>query len=163
MPVLSLPPVFTDRSEKLILGSFPSVRSREVGFYYGHPRNRFWPLMAALFSSPLPGTTEEKRLLLERNRLALWDVTASCEITGSADSSIRSVIPNEIAGLLNAAPFKAVYLNGKTAERLWLRFCAPTLPRTLPVRVLPSTSPANASFSFEALLAAWRCLTEDIC
>ncbi len=147
-------PVYDANSKILILGSFPSVRSREEGFYYGHPRNRFWPLLARCFDEPVPASAAEKRQLLLRHEIALWDVLAACRITGSADSSIRSAVPNDLTQILNAASIRRILCNGSTAGTLCLRHCKAVLPRE-PV-ILPSTSPANAAWTMERLYEAWR-------
>ncbi len=147
-------PVFDPDSRILILGSFPSVRSREEGFYYGHPRNRFWKMLALCFGEPLPVTGEEKRQLLLRHRIALWDVLASCEITGSSDSSIRSAVPNDLRRILDHASIGRILCNGATAGKLCLRYFGEALPCS-PV-ILPSTSPANASWTLERLCEAWK-------
>lgn len=153
MTVHPIPPVFDGRSRVLILGSFPSVRSRETGFYYGHPQNRFWKVLAALFQEDIPGTNEEKRAFLLEHGVALWDVIASCEITGSSDSSITHVTPNDLSRILDHAPVQAVFLNGKTAEKYFLRYG--TSGREIPAVCLPSTSPANAARSLADLIEAW--------
>ena len=154
-PILHpIPPVFDADSRILILGSFPSVRSREEGFFYGHPRNRFWALLSRLLEQPVPATVEEKKAFLLRNRIALWDVIRSCTLTGSSDSSIRDVVPNDLSGILSAADIRAVFVNGRTAEKVYLRHQKPLLGRD--AVVLPSTSPANAACSFDRLLEAWR-------
>lgn len=152
-----IPPVFDPARPPrvLILGSFPSVRSREVGFFYGHPQNRFWRLMAHLLDAPVPETTDEKRELLLSHGIALWDVIASCEIIGSADGSITpaSVTPTDLSVILAAGTVKAVYTNGKTAHALYRKH---QMPLTGIADVcLPSTSPANAAFSLERLETAW--------
>lgn len=147
-------PVYDSRSKILILGSFPSVKSREVSFFYGHPQNRFWKVLSAVFEYPVPETTEEKRELLLSNGVALWDVIASCEIEGSSDSSIRNVVPNDLTPIFEAAPIARIYVNGKTAEKQFKKYIEPTLRRT--AGCLPSTSPANAAWSLEKLIAAWR-------
>ncbi len=146
-------PVYDANSRTLILGSFPSVRSREEGFYYGHPRNRFWPLLARCFGEPLPQTVAEKRQLLLGHHIALWDVLASCDITGSSDSSIRSAVPNDLARILDHAPIEKVLCNGATAGKLCRQYSREMLPAE-PV-VLPSTSPANASWSLDRLGERW--------
>ncbi len=149
-----LAPVWDEHSRILILGSFPSVKSRETGFYYGHPQNRFWPLLSSLLSSPLPASIDEKISLLKENGIALWDVVGSCTVTGSADSSIRDARPNDLPRLVGACPLRAVFLNGKTAERIF-RAAFPDGVGGLPAVSLPSTSPANASFSLEKLRESW--------
>ncbi len=143
-------PVYDENAKILILGSFPSVRSREEGFYYGHPRNRFWKMLALCFEEDVPETVEEKKRFLLRNNIALWDVLASCEISGSSDSSIRSAVPNDIGKILDAAPIEKILCNGAAAGKLCLRYCHRT-----PI-ILPSTSPANASWPLERLCGEWK-------
>ena len=150
-----IPPVFDAHSEILILGSFPSVKSREYGFFYGHPSNRFWKVMRDVLGWPaLPQTTEEKKRLLLESHVALWDVIASCEVTGSSDASIRNAVPNDLRPILDTGRIKAVFCNGSTAYNLYMKLLLPSLG-IQPVR-LPSTSPANASCRLEKLTAAWR-------
>ncbi len=153
-PVCSRDPATPPRV--LILGSFPSVRSREAGFFYGHPQNRFWRVMAAVLDAPLPTTVEEKIALLESHGVALWDVIASCTIHGSADSSIRNVIPNDLSPILSSGTVRAVITNGGTATRLYRQYQEPLWH--LPLISLPSTSPANAAASVDALTDAWSVL-----
>ncbi|MBQ1926441.1 MAG: DNA-deoxyinosine glycosylase [Proteobacteria bacterium] len=147
-------PLFDSNSRVLVLGSFPSVRSREQGFFYGHPQNRFWKLVSGLFDEPFPETVPEQKSLILRHHLALWDVIASCEIEGSSDSSIRSVIPNDLGRILEHAPIERIYLNGKTAEKYYRKYAQPVVLRA--AEVLPSTSPANAAWSLARLCEAWR-------
>ena len=154
MIVHPLAPIFNEESQTLILGSFPSVRSREAGFYYGHPQNRFFKVLAALFDQEIPETKEEKTALLLSNHIALWDVIASCEIMGSADSTIKSVRVNDIAELFKKAPITRIFVNGKTAARYYDRYLKASLG--IEAVVLPSTSPANAAYSLEKLIEAWR-------
>ena len=151
-------PVYDQNSKVLILGSFPSVKSREVQFFYGHPQNRFWRVLAAVFGSELPVTVEEKRAFLLHYGIALWDVVASCEITGSSDASIKNVIVNDVSRILAHAQIQVIYVNGKTAEKYYNRYLKPVLHRD--VVCLPSTSPANASWSMERLVGAWRAVRE---
>ena len=153
-PAAGFPPVCGTDPALLILGSFPSVRSRAEGFYYGHPQNRFWRVLSALLQEPLPVTPEEKRRMLLAHRIALWDVAAACEVTGSADASLREVTPNDVAGLLREHRISRVYTNGRTAEALYRRFILPA-SGVEPI-ALPSTSPANAAWSLDRLLDAWR-------
>ena len=151
-----IPPLYDANAEILILGSFPSVKSREAGFFYGHPQNRFWRVTAAVFADSVPQTTEEKRSFLLRHHIAVWDVIASCEIIGSSDSSIRNVVPNDLSVILNAADIRRIFVNGGTAEKYYQKY---QLPRTgIPATRLPSTSPANAAWSIERLCAAWAVL-----
>ncbi len=146
-------PVFNAESEILILGSFPSVASRNEFFFYGHPRNRFWRVICAVLESDLPGTTDEKCSLLLNNGIALWDVIASCDITGSADSSIRNVVPTDLSVILATADIKAIFVNGTTALRYYNKFQYEKTKRE--AVLLPSTSPANAKYSFDSLVSAW--------
>ena len=149
-----IPPTFDERSEILILGSFPLVKSREMGFYYGHPQNRFWRVMAALYGESVPMTVEERRAFLLRRRLAAWDVIASCTITGSSDSSIRDVVANDLRPILAGSRVERIFVNGKTAEKMYRRYTEPNLG--IRATCLPSTSPANAAWSLEKLTEAWR-------
>lgn len=148
-----IPPFFCNDSEILILGSFPSVKSRETGFFYGHAQNRFWKVTASIFGCPVPHTIDEKKEFLRQNKIALWDVIASCEISGSADSTIRNVIPNDPAVILNNAPIKRIFVNGKTAWRYFKKYA--DCGYSDKAAVLPSTSPANASFSLGRLIGEW--------
>ena len=151
-----IPPVFDTDSRILILGSFPSVKSRESCFFYGHPQNRFWKLLARLRKEDIPSSVEEKKAFLLRNHIAVWDTIHSCSIEGSSDSSIRDVVPTDLGVILRAAKIKAVFCNGQTAYRLYERY---QLAQTgLPATVLPSTSPANAAYSVERLTESWRVL-----
>lgn len=147
-------PLFCADSKILILGSFPSVKSRETQFYYGHPRNRFWPLIAALFGEAVPLSVGDKKALALRHGLALWDVIESCEIRGSADSSIREPELCDLGLIFAACGIQRICVNGKTAFALYQRYDEPKFGRE--ALCLPSTSPANAAWSFEALLRAWR-------
>ena len=153
-----IPPVYDGTSRVLILGSFPSVKSREGHFFYHHPQNRFWRLLAALFGEEPPASIEEKRAFLLRNHIAVWDVIASCEITGSSDSSIRNVKANDIAGLLKKSRVHAVYANGGTAYRFYQKYCFPDTG--LEAMCLPSTSPANAAWTLPKLLEAWKVILQ---
>ena len=150
---MSFEPVFGPASRALILGSWPSPESWRQGFYYGHPRNRFWPLLARLCGAPAPATVEEKRALILQNGLALWDVLESCTVTGASDASIKDPVPVDLAALLEKAPVEAVFCNGATAFRLYEKLLRPSCGIAA-VR-LPSTSPANAAFGMEKLAAAW--------
>lgn len=147
-------PVFDGRSRILILGSFPSVRSRQELFFYGHPQNRFWKVLAAVFHAPEPCTTGEKRLFLLKNRIALWDVIASCEIEGSADSSIKNAQVNDLKLILQQANIQKIFVNGGTAKKYYDRYMQGAYQRE--ALCLPSTSPANAAWSLERLIEAWQ-------
>ena len=149
-----IPPLYDAACTRLILGSFPSVKSREAGFFYCHPQNRFWRVMAGVFEDEVPRTIPEKRDFLLRHHVALWDVIASCDITGSSDASIKNAEANDLEEILRAAPIQGIYVNGKTAEKLYLRYILPKTGR--PCVCVPSTSPANAAWSPERLTKAWR-------
>ena len=147
-------PVCDAHSRILILGSFPSPKSREAHFYYGHPRNRFWQVIAALTGEQIPKTIEEKKFLLLSHGIAVWDVIGRCDIIGSSDSSIRNVIPARIPELLEGTEIRRIFTNGGTALRLYDRYI---LPKTgIPAGRLPSTSPANARMDLPALISAWK-------
>lgn len=147
------PPVVGPESRILILGSFPSVASRAEGFFYGHPRNRFWPMLAAIYAEPVPQSIPEKQSLILRHGLALWDVIASCSIEGSADATVRNAIPVDIRLVTDAAPIRLVLCNGALAARLYARHLLPITG--LPAQAMPSTSPANAAWSLPRLAEAW--------
>lgn len=156
----NIPPVFDKNSRVLILGSFPSVKSRETEFFYGHPQNRFWRVTAAVFSSPVPVTIEEKKRFLLDNYIALWDVLAECEIAGSSDSSIKNAVPNDADIILRSADIRQIFVNGKTAEKYYNGFL---LPKTgMKAICLPSTSPANAAKSVNDLISEWSALREYV-
>lgn len=154
MVIHPIAPVWDERSEILILGSFPSVKSREQGFFYGHPKNRFWKVMAAVFEDVEPCTVEEKEHFLHRHHIALWDVIASCEISGSADSTIKNVRPNDLSIILSSAPIGRIFVNGKTAKAYYDRYLQAKIG--MDAVCLPSTSPANASWSLERLIQEWK-------
>ena len=150
----SIPPTFDECSHVLVLGTMPSPRSREVGFNYGHPRNRFWPVVAALAGEDVPATTEERRTFCLRHGIALWDVLASCDIEGASDTSIRNPVPNRLSLITRAAPIRAVFCTGAKAYELYCRLdCEQECG--LPATKLPSTSPANAAWSLERLIEAY--------
>ena len=153
------PPLFDGHSRVLILGSFPSVKSRENLFFYGHPRNRFWKVVSSVFGEPVPGTVPEKKELILGNRLALWDSIAYCEVTGSADTSIRCVIPNDMHILLDNAPIERIFCNGRKSWEIYTRLIEPITGRK--ACCLPSTSPANAQWTEEKLMEAWSVLISD--
>ena len=159
MPIIHpIPPVFDEHSRVLILGSFPSVKSREAAFFYGHPQNRFWRLMALLFEAEVPLTVEEKTHLVLTHRLALWDTIHSCTITGSSDSSIRDVVPNDLSVILNNSRVDRVFCNGAASYKLYQKYIYPQTK--LHAAQLPSTSPANAAWSMERLQKAWEIIKE---
>ena len=154
-----LPPVYNDRSRVLVLGSFPSPKSRETGFYYGHPQNRFWKVLAAVFGEETPATIEEKKAFLYAHDIALWDVIASCEIKGAGDSTIKNALPNDFSVIFSAAKIKAVFTTGQTAAKRYKKFTGNDSV------VLPSPSPANCALSTDDLVRKYeiikRVLTEE--
>lgn len=154
------PAIYAPDSRILILGSFPSVKSREQMFFYGHPQNRFWRVMAALLGADVPQTVEEKRAFLLANHIALWDVIASCDIAGSSDASIRNVVPNDLTPILETACIRQIFTNGGTAHRLYRKYIYPLTGRE--DTVLSSTSPANAARSLDALIDAWQPVREAL-
>ncbi len=147
------PPLYDENSQILILGSFPSVKSREVKFFYGHPQNRFWKVVADVFDEKIPETIEDKKSLILKNHLALWDVISECEITGSSDASIKNAKANDISKILKDSSIKKIIVNGKTAERLYIKYIEPITG--IKAVVMPSTSPANAAWSLDRLIEAW--------
>lgn len=152
------PPLYDKNSKMLILGSFPSVKSREQMFFYGHKQNRFWKVVSSVFDSPIPETIEEKKAFLLGNNIALWDVIASCEITGSSDSSIKNAVANDLSEILENANIKQIFVNGKTAEKYYNKYTKNAVNRE--VICLPSTSPANAAWSVEKLIQSWNIIKD---
>ena len=142
-------PLYNAKSRVLILGSFPSVKSRENSFYYGHPQNRFWKTISAMLTLPVPQSIEDKKSMLLENGIALWDVIESCEIKGSSDSSIKNVVPNNIESIINTTEIKAIFCNGTKAFQLYKKHIATIV--NVKVFCLPSTSPANAGCSQQKL------------
>ena len=166
-----IPALYDHESRVLILGSFPSPKSREAGFFYGHPQNRFWKVMAEVLqwdgiaagAAPaggayVPQTVEEKRLMLHSSHIAVWDTIASCEITGASDASITDVTPNDLSVILNAADIREIFCNGAKSWDLYMKYIYPLNGRR-PVK-LPSTSPANAAWSVKRLTDAWNVIRE---
>lgn len=152
-------PTYDQNSTILILGSFPSVKSREAAFPYSHAQNRFWPLMARLLKCPLPEDRSQRRQMLLDNGIALWDVIASCHIQGSADASITQVTPNMLTPIIQGSKISRIFTNGETADKLYRRHC---LPETgIPARKLPSTSPANARMRLDDLMLVWQVIVEE--
>ena len=148
------PPVYDENSEILILGSFPSVKSREMQFFYGHPQNRFWKVMAQVLHENVPQTIPEKKEMLLRHNIALWDVIASCDIAGSSDSSIRNVVPNDLGYIISRSRITKIYANGAKSKQLYDKYLSKQLG--IEAVQLPSTSPANAAYSVERLLEYWK-------
>ena len=151
-------PVYDEHSNILILGSFPSVKSREQGFFYGHPQNRFWRVLAAVYGNQVPQTVEEKKAFLLQSGVAVWDVIASCSIEGSSDSSIRDVVPNDLSRILSTADIRAIFCNGKTSWNYYRKYQESATG--IPAVSLPSTSPANAAWTLEKLEGAWGIVTD---
>ena len=147
-------PIYDENSKILILGSFPSVKSREEMFFYGHPKNRFWKVLSSVFGVPEPTTITEKRHFLISHNVALWDVIASCDLTASADSSIKNVRPNDISTILSKAKIKKIFVNGKTAKKYYDQYIKETVCQD--AVCLPSTSPANAAWNLEKLIEEWK-------
>ena len=156
--VHSFEPVYDKDSEILILGTLPSVKSRENNFYYGHKQNRFWKVLATLLKEPVPDTIEEKKAMLLAHRIALWDVIQSCDIKGSSDSSIKNVQPTDIGMILEKTNVTQIYANGNKAGQLYKRYQFPVTG--IEATMLPSTSPANAAWLFDRLCEAWRVILE---
>ena len=153
-------PVMDINCQILILGTFPSVKSRENDFYYGHPQNRFWKMLSQVFAENVPQTVAEKKAFLLRHHIALWDVIAHCDIVGSGDSSIRNAVPNDLAQVLLHAPIQRILLNGQTAGKLFEKHHKGI---EIQYDILPSTSPANAKWTLDLLVGAWckKLKTED--
>ena len=155
----NIDPVYDSNSKILILGSFPSVKSREQQFFYGHKQNRFWRVMAQVLDCAVPEDITQKRDMLLTHHVALWDVIASCEITGSSDASIRDVRPNDLSQILSQTDIRAIYTNGSKAYQLYQKYIYPVNGRK--AQLLPSTSPANAGYSRERLVEAWSVILHD--
>ena len=156
-----IPPFYRPDSRILVLGSFPSVKSRESRFFYGHPQNRFWKLMTLLLGEEnVPATLDEKASFLERNRIACWDSIHECDIEGSSDSSIRNVVPNDIGAILEGTDIRNIYTNGRKSHEIYMKYCFPATGRE--ALCMPSTSPANAAWSLERLAGEWRAVLDDL-
>lgn len=151
-------PLYDRRSRILILGSLPSVKSREQNFFYGHPQNRYWRLMAALFKEPMPETIEEKKELVLNHSVAMWDTIYSCDIIGSSDSSIKNVVPTDLSVIVKNSSVTRIFCNGSASGAYYHKYQESELG--IRATVLPSTSPANAAWSFERLLEAWKVIFE---
>lgn len=155
----TISPIFDEKSNILILGSFPSVLSRKSSFFYGHPKNRFWQVLSKILNEKLPVTIREKKDLLLKNHIALWDVIATCEIKGSADSTIRNIVPNDLSIILNQVNINKIYVNGKTAYQLYYKYIYKITQKE--AILLPSTSPANASYSLDKLCEEWKMIKKN--
>lgn len=157
MIIHEIPPVYDKKSKILILGSFPSVKSREAAFFYGHPQNRFWKVLSGVLKDSCPKTTEEKRAFLLRHNIAVWDVIGRCDIEGSADSAIKNAEPNDLSIILKNADIKKIFVNGSAAYKYFCKY-----HKELEAVRLPSTSPANAAFSIEKLIESWGIIREFV-
>ncbi len=146
-------PIYDAHSKVLILGTFPSVKSRETDFYYGHPQNRFWKVLSAVCKAPLPETKQQKINFLLQHHIAIYDVVERCTITGSSDSSIKDVIPVNLQPILQTTGEIPIFANGATAQKLYQKYISPTL--SYPIAKLPSTSPANATWRLDDLIVSW--------
>lgn len=155
-----IPPVYNKNSQILILGSFPSVKSREGRFFYHHKQNRFWKVLSTIVNDVLPETIDEKKDFLLKNHIAVWDVIASCDIEGSSDSSIKNAVPNDFSFILKTAPIRQIYTNGGTAYKLYHKYCEKVTG--IKAMKLPSTSPANASYSLDRLISEWKVIADQI-
>ncbi len=149
-----IPPLYDENSKVLILGSFPSVKSRESRFFYGHPQNRFWKVIAFVCGQEIPKNIQEKKELLLNHNIAVWDVIHSCDITGSSDSSIKNVVANDISKIINESKIEKIYTNGKKAHQLYEKYIMPD--SGIDAVCLPSTSPANAAWNLEKLVMTWK-------
>ena len=154
MLIHPIPPLYDEKSQILILGSFPSVKSREECFFYGHPQNRFWKVIARVLDEKTPETIIEKKEMLLRHNIALWDVIYSCEIEGSADNTIKNVVTNDLGVILENSAIKTIYVNGKKAEAMYKKYTE--MKTGIKAVTLPSTSPANAAWSEDKLYNAWK-------
>ena len=150
------PPLYDKDSRILILGSFPSIKSREQKFFYGHPQNRFWPILAAIYGENELSTIEEKRDFALRHHIALYDSIEECYIVGSSDSSIRNVIPADLSPIFHAAKIRCIFTNGKMSARMFEKYQSTDIPMIC----LPSSSPANAAWSLEKLISEWKIIRE---
>ncbi len=155
METHNIPPVYDKNSKVLILGSFPSVKSREQKFFYGHPQNRFWKVISGITNEDLPNTIEDKKKLLLKHNIAVWDVIKECDIVGSSDNSIQNVVPNDIEMILKTSNVKKIFANGSTAYKLFKKYFA-----NIDIIKLPSTSPANATYNIKRLCESWSIIKE---
>ena len=154
-------PIFNEESRVLVLGSFPSVKSREYNFYYGHPQNRFWKVLAHIFEKEIPQTIEEKKTFLLEHHIAVWDVIESCTIIGSSDSSIKDVVVNDFSKILQSSRIEMIYANGGKAYDLYCKYVEKKT--WIPAIKLPSTSPANAAWTLERLSEKWNIILTETC
>lgn len=148
-------PVYHKNSKILILGSFPSIKSREINFYYGHPQNRFWKILENIYDEKIENIIDAKKSFLLKNNIALWDTIKECDINSSSDSSIKNAIPNDIELIVKECNLEAIYCNGNTSYKLFMRYFKDTITN-IPIICLPSSSPANAKFSINELTDIWK-------
>lgn len=149
-----IPPTYNKNSKILILGSFPSVKSREYGYFYGHPQNRFWKVVSLIFEDEFPKTKEDKKEFLLKHKIAAWDVIASCDIVGSSDNSITNVKANNLKEIIENSKVEKIFVNGKKAAELYKKYIEPEIK--ISAITLPSTSPANAAYKLERLIDEWK-------
>lgn len=154
------PAVYDRNSRVLLLGSIPSPKSREVGFYYGHSQNRFWKVLAQVLGEPVPETIPQKKAMLKKHHVALWDVLESCTIVGASDTSIEDVVPNKIGELVKRSKVSRIFCTGATAHKLYQKYCAKDVG--IDAERLPSTSPANCAVSIEKLVDAYKVVAENV-
>lgn len=154
-----IPATYDKNSKILILGSFPSIKSREYGYFYGHPQNRFWKVVSAIFEENFPETKEAKKQFLLKHKIAAWDVIASCDIVGSADSSITNVKANDLSEILKNSKVEKIFVNGKKAAELYKKYIEPEIK--ISAITLPSTSPANAAYKLERLIDEWKIIKDS--
>ena len=157
-------PIFDENSKILILGSFPSVISRKLGFYYANPQNRFWHVLAGILNTPLPKSMDEKINFLLAHRIAIYDAAISCEIKGSSDAKMTAVVPVNLEPIFSVARVVQVFANGGKAHEICEKYLKNQILNATGKEVvkLPSTSPANANFSFERLVREWMVVAEAL-
>lgn len=154
-----IPPTYNKNSKILILGSFPSVKSREYGYFYGHPQNRFWKVVSLIFEDEFPKTKEDKKEFLLKHKIAAWDVIASCDIVGSSDNSITNVKANNLKEIIENSKVEKIFVNGKKAAELYKKYIEPEIK--ISAITLPSTSPANAVYKLERLVDEWKVIKDS--
>lgn len=147
-------PVYNKNSTILILGSFPSIKSREINFYYGHPQNRFWKILELIYNEKIEINIESRKNFLLKNNIALWDTIKECDIVSSSDSSIRNAIPNDINTIIKNSNIRAIFCNGNTSYKLFMKYFKDSF-KEIDIICLPSSSPANAKFSLQDLVNIW--------
>lgn len=156
----NIPPLWNSESKVLILGSFPSPKSRSQGFFYGHPQNRFWKVLAGVFDEKVPQTIEEKKAFVLSHNIAMWDTIKECEITGASDTSIKNPVPNDLAGIIHESRIKNIFCTGAASYKYYVKLCEKDTG--IKAVQLPSTSPANAAWSLERLIEAYRVIKKYV-